>query len=48
MRKRGVLSRSIGGRAVQISPAFVVEPSDLDRIVETIGAALEEVSGTIG
>lgn len=47
MRKRGVLSRSIGGRAVQISPAFVIEPSEIDRIVEAIGGALEEVSRSL-
>ncbi len=47
MRGRGVLSRSIGGRAVQISPAFVIEPSEIDRIVEAIGGALEEVSRSL-
>jgi len=44
MRKRGVLSRSIGGRAIQISPAFVIEPGEIDRIVEVVGAALQEVA----
>ncbi|HWP62013.1 MAG TPA: aminotransferase class III-fold pyridoxal phosphate-dependent enzyme [Candidatus Binatia bacterium] len=44
MRKRGVLSRSIGGRAVQISPAFVIEPAEIDRIVEVVGEALTEVA----
>jgi len=44
MRKRGVLSRSIGGRAIQISPAFVIEPGEIDRIVEVVAAALQEVA----
>lgn len=48
MRRRGVLSRSIGGRAVQISPAFVIEPAEIDQIVEAVAGALEEVAATVG
>ncbi len=47
MRKRGVLSRSLGGRAVQISPAFVIELAEIERIVEVLGEALSEVAATV-
>ncbi len=37
----GVVVRILGGNVVQISPPFVIEESDLSRITEAIGAALD-------
>ncbi len=40
----GVLLRVITNNTVQISPPFVVDAGDLERIAATIGGALDEVS----
>ena len=37
----GVLVRILGGNVVQISPPFVIEESEIDRIAEAIGAGLD-------
>jgi adenosylmethionine-8-amino-7-oxononanoate aminotransferase len=42
-RRRGVLSRLLRGVALQISPPFVVTEDELERIVDGIAAALQEV-----
>ena len=42
-RRRGVLTRLLRGVALQISPPFVVTEDELERIVDGIAAALQEV-----
>jgi len=41
-RELGVLTRVLFGRSLQISPPLVIELSEIQRIVETIGQALTE------
>ena len=45
-RERGVLTRGLAGRALQISPPFVITPAQLDRVADTIAAALQDVKPT--
>jgi adenosylmethionine-8-amino-7-oxononanoate aminotransferase len=47
VRDRGVLTRALGGRALQVSPPFVITPAEIDTIVDTFGAALDDVAATI-
>jgi adenosylmethionine-8-amino-7-oxononanoate aminotransferase len=42
-RDRGVLTRGLAGRALQISPPFVIDEAQLRRVAETIAGALEHV-----
>src|SRR6476659_148803 len=42
-RRRGVLTRLLRGVALQISPPFVVTEDELERIVDGIATALQEV-----
>ena len=42
-RGRGVLTRALAGRALQISPPYVIEQHQLQRIAETISDALAEM-----
>jgi adenosylmethionine-8-amino-7-oxononanoate aminotransferase len=42
-RERGVLTRGLAGRALQISPPYVIDEAQLRRVAETIAGALEAV-----
>jgi adenosylmethionine-8-amino-7-oxononanoate aminotransferase len=42
-RERGVLTRGLAGRALQISPPFVITEAQLDRVAQAIAAALQDV-----
>ena len=42
-RVRGVLTRALAGRALQISPPYVIEQHQLQRIADTISDALAEL-----
>jgi adenosylmethionine-8-amino-7-oxononanoate aminotransferase len=46
-RANGVLTRTLIGGAIQVSPALVVTREQLDEIAEGIGAALDAVAATI-
>jgi putrescine---pyruvate transaminase len=41
-RELGVLTRVLFGGSIQISPPLVIEPGEIQRIVETLGQALTE------
>ena len=41
-RELGVLTRVLFGGSLQISPPLVIEPGEIQRIVETLGQALTE------
>lgn len=43
--RHGVATRVIRGHAIQISPAFVITPEEVDVLVDGLGAALEDVAG---
>lgn len=47
IRDRGVLTRSLAGRALQVSPPFVITPAEIDTIVDVFDAALDDVAATI-
>jgi len=47
-RARGVLIRGLVGRAIQISPPFVVDEQDLRTIADVVREALETVAGQLG
>jgi putrescine aminotransferase len=42
-RQRGVLTRALVGRALQVSPPFVIEARELNVVAETFAAALDAV-----
>jgi putrescine---pyruvate transaminase len=42
-REHGVLTRGMAGRALQISPPYVITESEIGRIAEGIAAAVEQV-----
>jgi putrescine---pyruvate transaminase len=44
-RKNGVLTRNLRGRALQISPPFVITEEEIDEMVGGLRAALDEVAG---
>ncbi|MEO5884236.1 MAG: aspartate aminotransferase family protein, partial [Candidatus Limnocylindrales bacterium] len=46
--RHGVATRVLRGHAIQISPAFVITPEEVDVLVDGIGAALEDVAATAG
>jgi adenosylmethionine-8-amino-7-oxononanoate aminotransferase len=46
-REHGVLTRTLVGGALQVSPALIATRSDLDEITTGIGAALDQVAATI-
>jgi len=46
-RGHGVLTRALRGRALQVSPAFVITSSEIDAIVDGFGAALGDVAAAI-
>ena len=46
--RHGVATRVIRGHAIQISPAFVITPEEVDVLVDGIGSALEDVGGAAG
>lgn len=43
-RGHGILTRVLRGRALQVSPAFVITSSEIDAIVDGFGAALGDVA----
>ena len=43
-RRNGILTRSIRGVAIQISPAFVITEDEIAILAEGLGAALDEVA----
>lgn len=45
-RRHGVVTRVLRGRAVHVSPAFVISEAELDQLVDGIGNALEDVAAT--
>jgi adenosylmethionine-8-amino-7-oxononanoate aminotransferase len=44
-RTHGVLTRTLGGRAIQASPAFVITESEIDELFGGIEAAIGDVTG---
>ncbi len=46
-RANGVLTRTLVGGALQISPALIVTRAELDEIAAGIGAALDQVAATV-
>jgi putrescine aminotransferase len=44
-REHGVLTRTLVGGALQVSPALVVERSELEGLADALSAALDSVSG---
>ncbi len=42
----GIATRVLRGHALQISPAFVITPAEIDVLVDGLGAALEDVAAT--
>jgi len=47
-RDRGVLTRGLAGHSLQVSPSFVIDESDLNRIAEVFAQALSGVSVRTG
>jgi putrescine---pyruvate transaminase len=45
VRERGVITRLVGGSALQVSPPFIVTEPEVERIAETFAAALDAVAG---
>jgi adenosylmethionine-8-amino-7-oxononanoate aminotransferase len=45
-RRRGVLTRALRGVALQLSPPFVVEPDELEAIVEGVAAGVRAAAAT--
>ena len=45
-RRHGVVTRVLRGRAVHVSPAFVISEAEIDQLVDGIGNALEDVAAT--
>ena len=43
-RAHGVLTRGLRGVALQVSPPFVISESEIDRLVDAFGAALDDVA----
>jgi adenosylmethionine-8-amino-7-oxononanoate aminotransferase len=43
-RRHGVVTRALRGRAVHVSPAFVITEAEIDQLVDGIGNALEDVA----
>ena len=39
-RERGILTRVLAGEVLQITPPFVIEPEELDQVVEVIDDVL--------
>jgi adenosylmethionine-8-amino-7-oxononanoate aminotransferase len=44
--RHGVATRVLRGHALHISPAFVITEGEIDTMVDGLGAALEDVSGS--
>ena len=44
-RRHGVLTRSLRGRALQVSPAFVITEAEIGTMVDAFEAALRDVAG---
>jgi adenosylmethionine-8-amino-7-oxononanoate aminotransferase len=44
-REHGLMTRTLGGRALQVSPAFVITESQIDAVFEAIEAAIGDVTG---
>lgn len=47
VRDHGVLTRALGGRALQVSPSFVISPAEIDAIVDAFGAALDDLAAIL-
>jgi putrescine aminotransferase len=45
-REHGVLTRGLRGRALHLSPPFVIEPDQIDRVIEGLRAALDALGQT--
>jgi putrescine---pyruvate transaminase len=46
-RDEGVLTRTLVGGGLQISPAFVITPEELEELATGIGAALDTVAAQV-
>ena len=47
IRDRGVITRKLAGDGIQISPPFVIEESELERIVSAFGESITEVGASV-
>jgi adenosylmethionine-8-amino-7-oxononanoate aminotransferase len=47
-RKHGVLTRTLAGGSLQISPALVITRAELDELAGGIAAALDAVAARLG
>jgi adenosylmethionine-8-amino-7-oxononanoate aminotransferase len=45
-RDEGVLTRGLAGRALQISPPYVISQSQLERVAAGMAAALETIAAS--
>ncbi|MGP1674499.1 MAG: aminotransferase class III-fold pyridoxal phosphate-dependent enzyme, partial [Candidatus Limnocylindrales bacterium] len=43
--RHGVVTRVLRGHALQISPAFTISETEIDTLVDGLGAALDDVAG---
>ena len=43
--RHGIATRVLRGHALQVSPAFTISASEIDTLVDGLGAALEDVAG---
>jgi hypothetical protein len=46
LRDRGVLTRNLASGALQVSPSFVIDETDIDLLARAIGEALEAAGAT--
>ena len=46
IRDRGVITRLVGGSALQVSPPFIITEQEIDRIAGTFAAALDAIAGS--
>ena len=45
-REQGVLTRALGQAGIQISPALVIEPEQIERIFDSLRASLDAIGRT--
>jgi putrescine---pyruvate transaminase len=46
IRDRGVITRLVGGSALQVSPPFIITEQEIDRIAGTFAAALDAIAAS--
>ena len=44
IRDRGVITRLVGGSALQVSPPFIITEQEIDQIAGTFAAALDAIA----